>query len=193
MGISGYKRLLDIRYSKINNFRNRLQIIAEHHSERLLICPSNTISFGITLNHLCQNNNHDDESDMTYIKSIQKDISMFGSMLFHRCVSGTRVIPRGEYKAMDNNNNENQKQEFIGYGSSIDNYHSSYMTAACSIGITDEEIDCFFIRLHQTFDEYHKKYNNKKKMMIKTTTQDDEANKTISIQKEEEQEPEEQK
>jgi len=44
--------------------------------------------------------------------------------------------------------------EFLSYGSHYDNYPSPYLTAACAIGITKEEIDKFIIRLGKTIEEY---------------------------------------
>ena len=67
-------------------------------------------------------------------------------MLFSRCVSGTRVVPRAESKMIGNH-------EFLGFGSSVEGYAHAYMTAACAIGLTKEELDEFFIRLDKTFQE----------------------------------------
>lgn len=89
----------------------------------------------------------DDETDSEYIKSVAKDISSFGAMLFTRCVSGTRVIPRAETKTMDT-------YVFEGFGSSVHNFPHAYMTAACAIGVSPAEVDEFFIRLDKTLAEY---------------------------------------
>ena len=71
-------------------------------------------------------------------------------MLFSRCVSGTRVVPRGESKTIGG-------QDFIGFGSSVTDYPHAYMTAACAIGVTAGEIDEFLLRLDKTLKEFKRK------------------------------------
>jgi O-phospho-L-seryl-tRNASec:L-selenocysteinyl-tRNA synthase len=146
MGLTGYKRLLDERTSMLETFPDRLDSVAKKYGERLLICPSNTISFGITLDALPRQQ-RDDETTEDYTKAVAKDTSSFGAMLFSRCVSGTRVVPRAQTKVMSG-------EEFVGFGSSTSNYHSAYMTAACAIGVSKTEIDEFFVRLDKTLGEY---------------------------------------
>ena len=94
MGLNGYKRLLNQRQTMLETFPNRLQAVAEKHGEKILSCPANTISFGMTLDSLARPK-RDDETEADYLKSVAKQISSFGAMLFSRCVSGTRVVPRG--------------------------------------------------------------------------------------------------
>jgi O-phospho-L-seryl-tRNASec:L-selenocysteinyl-tRNA synthase len=146
MGLTGYKRLLDERTSMLETFPDRLDSVAKKYGERLLLCPSNTISFGITLDALPRQQ-RDDETTEDYTKAVAKDTSSFGAMLFSRCVSGTRVVPRAQTKVMSG-------EEFVGFGSSTSNYHSAYMTAACAIGVSKTEIDEFFVRLDKTLGEY---------------------------------------
>jgi O-phospho-L-seryl-tRNASec:L-selenocysteinyl-tRNA synthase len=52
-------------------------------------------------------------------------------------------------------------QEFVGFGSSTSNYHSAYLTAACAIGVSQAEIDEFFVRLDKTLAEYAAKRKKK--------------------------------
>lgn len=147
MGMNGYKRLLAERQEMLKTFPSRLNEVAEKYGERILECPTNTISFGITLDKLARPRREDErEDDAAYLKEVGKDISQFGSMLFSRCVSGTRVVPRAQSKTMGDH-------EFLGFGSSVDGYAHAYMTAACAIGLTKEEMDEFFIRLEKTFQE----------------------------------------
>jgi O-phospho-L-seryl-tRNASec:L-selenocysteinyl-tRNA synthase len=146
MGLTGYKRLLDERTSMLETFPDRLDSVAKKYGESLLLCPSNTISFGITLDALPRQQ-RDDETTEDYTKAVAKDTSSFGAMLFSRCVSGTRVVPRAQTKVMSG-------EEFVGFGSSTSNYHSAYMTAACAIGVSKTEIDEFFVRLDKTLGEY---------------------------------------
>ncbi|KAL3937936.1 MAG: hypothetical protein SGBAC_007058 [Bacillariaceae sp.] len=153
MGLNGYTRLLKERQTMLETFPNRLQAVAEKHGERILSCPANTISFGMTLDGLARSKT-DDESEAEYLQSVAKQISSFGAMLFSRCVSGTRVVPRGEVKTMGDH-------DFVGFGSSTSNFGHAYMTAACAIGVSTQELDEFFVRLDKTLAEFHTKKNKK--------------------------------
>ncbi|GKY91421.1 hypothetical protein MPSEU_000114400 [Mayamaea pseudoterrestris] len=150
MGLKGYERLLKERNELAQAFPARLQAVADRHGERLLLCTDhNTISFGITLDKLARPRNPD-ENENDYLKAVSKDISTFGAMLFSRCVSGTRVVPRGETKRIGT-------IEFKGFGSSTDNYPHAYMTAAVAIGVRPAELDEFLIRLDKAFRQYQKR------------------------------------
>ncbi|KAG7350578.1 pyridoxal-phosphate dependent enzyme [Nitzschia inconspicua] len=154
MGLNGYKKLLNERMNMLKNFPSRLDTVAKKHGERLLICQSNTISFGITLDALARPQ-QDGETEDEYTKSVAKDISSFGAMLFSRCVSGTRVVPRAQTKVLSG-------EDFVGFGSSTDNYKHSYMTAACAIGVSKAEIDEFLVRLDKALGEYASKMGKTK-------------------------------
>jgi O-phospho-L-seryl-tRNASec:L-selenocysteinyl-tRNA synthase len=169
MGLNGYKRLLQERNDMLQTFPTQLETVARKYGERLLICPSNTISFGITLDTLARPQNVE-ETDDHYAKSAARDISSFGAMLFARCVSGTRVVPTAQKKIMSG-------EEFMGFGSSTNNYHSSYMTAACAIGVSKIEIDEFFVRLDKTLGEHAGK---QQKQLQKQQQQHQEAGKVLS-------------
>ena len=69
--------------------------------------------------------------------------AFLGSMLFTRCVSGTRVVPRGQLKSVSG-------VEFTGYGASVTDYPHDYLTAACAIGLSVAELDEFVVRLDKT-------------------------------------------
>ena len=155
MGFNGYTSLLQQRQTLLETFPQRLAQIAEAHGERLLQCPSNTISFGITLDTLPPRPKKDDEAEQDYLNAVQKDISSLGAMLFSRCVSGTRVIPRGEIKSMGG------QHIFQGFGSSVDQYPHAYMTAACAIGVHAQEVDEFLKRLDKTLKEFKAKQRKK--------------------------------
>ena len=151
MGLSGYQELLKERTNTIEGFVSRLKQVATKYNERVLYCPANTISFGMTLDHLVRPP-HDEEDEREYLKAIEEDLSSFGAMLFHRCVSGTRVIPRAQTKVM------NRGQEFLGFGSSTDYFPHAYMTAACAIGVSQRETDEFFRRLDKCMKDYKAKH-----------------------------------
>ena len=146
MGLNGYKELLENRMKLITKFQEGLSQICDRYGERLLQCPSNSISFGMTLNQL----HNFAPSDDTTEKNGVEYISYFGSMLFTRCISGTRVVSRGQKKNINN-------IEFQGFGSSTEDYPDSYLTAACAIGLSEDELDAYLLRLERSLKEYHKK------------------------------------
>ncbi len=109
--------------------------VAARHGERVLETPHNSISFGVTLDGFA---------------AAGVDPSLIGSMLFTRCVSGTRVVVSGEEATICGT-------RLQGFGSSTDNYPYTYMTAACAIGVTRAEIDRFVDTLDKTLLEAKKK------------------------------------
>jgi O-phospho-L-seryl-tRNASec:L-selenocysteinyl-tRNA synthase len=150
MGLDGYRQLLAERARLVPMFRSGLQEVAERQGERLLDC-NNSISFGITLDKLIRPNLEErEETDAMYQQAVSSRLTRFGAMLFHRCVSGTRVVARNETKTVGGT-------VFRGYGSSTDEYPHSYLTAACAIGLTESEMHEFFRRLDKTFAEIKKK------------------------------------
>lgn len=149
MGLKGYTRLLSERTEMLQTFPTKLEEVAKKYGERLLECPGNTISFGVTLDGLARQRK-EEESDDEYTRAIATDISSFGAMLFSRCVSGTRVVPRAQAKTIGDYN-------FEGFGSSARNYPNAYMTAACAIGVNVAEATEFLVRLDKAFTEFYSK------------------------------------
>ena len=149
LGLDGYKNLLKEREKLTSLFIQKLEFVAEKYGERILKCD-NSISYGMTLNNL-QRSSHKESRDSDVHS---KDISYFGSLLFTRCISGTRVVPKNQNKSIAG-------YEFDGFGSSTCNYSSSYLTAACAIGLTKKEMEDFFIRLDKALNEYHRKLAKK--------------------------------
>mmetsp|Transcript_29265 Transcript_29265/g.61230 ORF Transcript_29265/g.61230 Transcript_29265/m.61230 type:complete len:511 (-) Transcript_29265:406-1938(-) len=153
MGLPGYQELLQQRRALVATFPDQLRAVAAKYGERVLSCPDNTISFGMTLDSLAPPQEVD-EDEATYHHRISKDITRLGAMLFSRCVSGTRVVPRGVHKTMGT-------QEFAGFGSSTVGYPHAYMTAACAIGLTEPEMQEFLRRLDKTLKDFVKKKTKK--------------------------------
>ena len=135
MGMNGYKNLLEQRQKILQTFPQQFHQVAEKHGERLLVCETNDISFAISLDTMTEKD---------------EDVSALGAMLFSRCVSGTRVVARGEEKTVCG-------FPFHGFGSSVDGYPYSYLTAACAIGLGENEVDLFLRRLDKTLGEFKKK------------------------------------
>ncbi|EED92493.1 hypothetical protein THAPSDRAFT_262555, partial [Thalassiosira pseudonana CCMP1335] len=142
MGLNGYKGILEERKRLTELFGQSLQRVATVFGETVLNCPRNTISFGMTLDNLATINGSDDE--------LNSLITKFGSMLFTRCISGTRVVPRGSTKTISGHT-------FEGFGSSNDDYPYAYMTSACAVGMGEEEMNEFFVRLEKSWIDYRKK------------------------------------
>jgi O-phospho-L-seryl-tRNASec:L-selenocysteinyl-tRNA synthase len=139
MGEAGYRGLRDKRGAMLDGFRVGLERVAAKHGERVLQCRSNTISFGITL------------------ATIPDEFcGMLGSMLFSRCCSGCRVVVKGSTKDVGG-------LKFKGFGSSHDEYGVTYLTAACAIGMREEEAREFFDRLDKCLADVKKKIEKKAK------------------------------
>ena len=98
--------------------------------------------------------NNTNQDDDPHVPTDPQALSGFGSMLFRRCVSGTRVVPQGIKKTMNG-------VVFHGFGSSHDQYPHSYLTAACALGVTAAELHEFIQRLDKTLTEFHKQHAKK--------------------------------
>lgn len=171
MGLDGYKTILDERIRLVGLFRESLHRVADVFGERVLNCPRNTISFGMTLDNLGNLDNSDISDtisnlslDETEAEKQQKElntrITKFGSMLFTRCISGTRIVPRHSTKTISGH-------IFQGFGSSNDNYPNTYMTAACAVGMGEEEMKEFFVRLEKSWFDYRGKLKKESKQNTK--------------------------
>ncbi len=143
MGLGGYTKLLEERNRIMVDFQRKFEEVAKKYGERLLHCPNNTISYGITLDTLSRSIEGENDDSINE----GKITSSFGSMLFTRCVSGTRVVSVGSSKNISG-------QNFAGFGSSTEAFPHSYLTAACAIGLTEDEMDEFFNRLDKCFKDF---------------------------------------
>lgn len=132
LGINGYKSLVTQRKEMYNYLRDELSKIATKHGERLLDTKNNPISMGMTLNSL--------------VTSDPKSVTMLGSMLFLRCVSGTRVVSTVDYK-------EVAGYKFEGWGAHTSKYPVPYLTAAAAIGMQKSDVDQFISRLDKVISK----------------------------------------
>ncbi|CRK99149.1 CLUMA_CG012475, isoform A [Clunio marinus] len=125
LGRDGYMKLVRDRKENFNYLKERFEILAEKHKENILNTKRNPISIAMTLKNFDENN-----------------VSMIGSMLFTRGVSGCRVITTKDDKAIDG-------YLFQGWGSHVTDLinNTPYITAAASIGITKIDIDAFIDKL----------------------------------------------
>lgn len=156
MGLNGYKGILNERKRLTGLFRRKMEKVATVVGERVLNCPRNTISFGMTLDNLAL----DDDDGNNGSQNNNKQITKFGSMLFTRCISGTRIVPRGECKTISGHT-------FQGFGSSHESYNHAYMTAACAVGMGESEMNEFFVRLEKSWKDYCAKREKERKKKAK--------------------------
>uniref|UniRef100_T1ITR7 O-phosphoseryl-tRNA(Sec) selenium transferase n=1 Tax=Strigamia maritima TaxID=126957 RepID=T1ITR7_STRMM len=135
LGSAGYRKLLSERKNVFNYLRDELLKCCESNGEKLLHTPSNTISQAMTLTTLPQNDND--------------SVTKLGSMLYTRCVSGTRVVAPGLKKEISGTS-------FDHYGSHSKDSMPPYLTAAAAIGMTCSEVDIFIKKLNNVFSELKK-------------------------------------
>lgn len=168
MGLNGYKEILEERVRLTKLFQARFKEVAEAFGEQMLNCPRNTISFGITLDNLVPSNRNmcgDTNKSLNSEQERNKLITKFGSMLFTRCISGTRVVPPGQTKNISGHT-------FLGFGSSNDEYPHAYMTAACAVGMGEEEMVEFFRRLEKSWRDYRSKREKERRKEKKVEEED---------------------
>lgn len=124
LGKDGYLRLVQERKEIFIYLRQKLRNLSTRHNEKLLITKRNPISIAMTLENF----------DKT-------KVSMIGSMLFTRGVSGCRIISTTDVKAIDG-------YKFQGWGSHISlSNNTPYITAAAGLGMTKLEVDNFIDKL----------------------------------------------
>lgn len=122
LGRDGYMKMVKERKESFEYLRDKLSSVAIKHGERMLVSKKNPISLAMTLENFGEN------------------VTMIGSMLFTRCVSGARIVPMNETKKIDGH-------EFLNWGSHHSNNAIPYITAAAAIGIHRSEIDGFLDKL----------------------------------------------
>ena len=173
LGKNGWREALEKREDAFEYMRERLRLTAEAHGERLLETPGNPISMGVTLSALERDlariesgearrdgrgdddENENDKADANEPttptrRTIKTSVSFFGSMLFSRAVSGTRVVVPGKTQEVGG-------ITFCGFGASHDAYPVPYFTAAAALGTTREDVDAFCARLARAFTDFRKK------------------------------------
>ena len=154
LGRRGWRDLLDGREALLDAFGAKLRALAAKHGERVLETPHNRISFGVTLERLAaaaaELQRAEGADDAAAARRLANDkVTKFGSMLFTRCVSGTRVVAPGKTQVIG-------PETFRGFGASADDYPAPYFTVAVALGVAPEELDDFLGRLDKTFLHFHK-------------------------------------
>ena len=163
MGEKGFAELWAERQRLLPVLTERLRSFAEARGERLLPCPRNSISIGVTLAAVGKGKKGGgDEAANTTPPSTGAAAaatptapgteSFIGSMLFQRNVSGCRVVvPNGKATAVGG-------CSFVNWGAHHTAYPVPYFTAACSIGLTAAEIDLFMERLEGVWKKFEKSH-----------------------------------
>jgi O-phospho-L-seryl-tRNASec:L-selenocysteinyl-tRNA synthase len=128
MGKNGFEQIHQERRRCLPLLIDGLSLLTKQFEERVLISCCNTISIGISLSFL-----HDAPSYL-------------GSMLFKRAVSGCRVIAASSSSTPTTTIGG---YPFVGWGAHCDSYPTSYLTAACAVGIRETEIYQFLHKLEK--------------------------------------------
>lgn len=144
MGAEGWKRALTDREDVYRYMGEKLRETAEVNGERMLETPGNPISMGMSLASLAMEGSGGGGGGGGV------GVSFFGSMLFSRCVSGTRVVAPGKRQEVGG-------VVFDGFGASHDCYPVPYFTAAAALGTTRDDVDRFCSQLSKCFKDYRKK------------------------------------
>ena len=145
LGKDKIKYLIKDRKEKYKILVEKFKKIAEKYEEKLLIPNNNKISIAITLENIIKKAGNLKE---------KKDITEIGALFFNRQISGVRIIAR------NNNDTEISGYKFKNYGCSSDDYkYLPYMTFACAIGITNDEVEEFCKKFEKIIDEFIKNKN----------------------------------
>jgi len=171
LGAAGWKRLLQERKDNAAWFQDRFAKAAERQGLRLLSCPANKISFVCDLNPLAKEMAEKGKADVDHL-------TFLGSALFTRRVSGPRVVlcsqpaasscpeaPAADVEAEAEERPQSLKLKgryrktidgtaFESYGAHTDEYPCCYLTAACAIGATRGEMECFLERFESSVQDF---------------------------------------
>eukprot|EP00386_Alphamonas_edax_P014576 GDKI01044732.1.p1 GENE.GDKI01044732.1~~GDKI01044732.1.p1 ORF type:complete len:552 (+),score=169.57 GDKI01044732.1:144-1799(+) len=161
MGVNGWKKLREDRRALADVCLKGMQTLAAKHGTRMLDVKENKISFVLDLKPILQ------ECERTSGRRV--DLKMIGSMLFSRRCSGPRVVlcentsqPTDTTHTPDTTHTKNPYAksvaniEFANYGGHSDAYDTPYLTVACAIGATADELQTFIKRLDDTLTEFKK-------------------------------------
>jgi O-phospho-L-seryl-tRNASec:L-selenocysteinyl-tRNA synthase len=133
LGQKGYKQLCTQRKENYAYVKEKLSEVCGRHGERVLDTRHNPISLGVSLS------------------GVPHNLTEFGSMLYLKNVSGTRVVAPGESKTIGSH-------VFSNWGSHHDCYPTAYFTVAAAIGMSRGEVDVFVERLDKVFVKFRKKH-----------------------------------
>jgi O-phospho-L-seryl-tRNASec:L-selenocysteinyl-tRNA synthase len=140
MGESGYHKLLEDRKALCNKLKTSLDSLSTQFNVKLLLSEHNSISYGLSLDEVQFNISSSEQERHT--------LTFLGSMLYQRSVSGCRVVDcNGKISDIG-------KFKFCNWGAHYSNYPCSYLTVACSIGMTETDIELFFERFKKILSKH---------------------------------------
>ncbi|XP_002741399.1 O-phosphoseryl-tRNA(Sec) selenium transferase-like [Saccoglossus kowalevskii] len=160
LGSKGYKKLLADRKDMYKYLSQEISKVTALHGERLLNTKNNTISLAISLSQLQGNT---------------KQLTEFGSMLFTRFVSGTRVIAHESPPLVVSG------YEFNNYGAHTNRYPCTYLTAAAAIGMTKDDVDMFVKRLDKVLGKCLKNVKSQPDCLVESRIDSSEQS-TVELQ-----------
>ena len=165
MGEDGYRALLRERERLLPILHAGLQALADKYSLSILPSSRNSISIGLTLDQLQVTMQQQTGSQPPTVTGSteaipaagpvrrldEKELTFLGSMLYQRSVSGCRVV--GASCAVK----KVAGMDFMSWGAHRNAYPHSYLTAACSIGIREQDISLFLERLDKGIAKFLRK------------------------------------
>lgn len=145
MGQQTWKQILQDRETLFAYLVTQVQPIASKYKERILQTQQrNHISICMTLDSVYEAAKKKQQDKET---SKQQMVQEIGSRLFYRQVTGPRVVVPGQKKRVAG-------IDFVGYGAHHDAYPHCYLTMACAIGMTKQEVHDFVQILDQVLCEF---------------------------------------
>ena len=154
-GRAGYAEALRKREALAPYLHAQLTAVAAAAGERVLHTPHNPISLAFTLANQLGGGGGGVAADAAAPPLLPTSdlgaLTEIGAMLFKRNISGTRVVIPGVAKIIEG-------FEFANYGSHTNGRVVPYLTAACNIGMTKEEVDSFIAVLGKVLAKFRKRH-----------------------------------
>ncbi len=172
-GADGWRRELGGREGQYGRLQAALERAAAAVGERVLVTPGNPISLAVTVDGLVaaaaaaaaatrggdegatagsgkQDAAAQHEQQQQQQQQRQLDVTYFGSMLFSRGVSGTRVLAPGKHATVGG-------VAFADYGCHCGDSPHAYVTAAAALGAGPADAEDFCGRFVKAYREFEKK------------------------------------
>ena len=159
MGESGWLAILSRRTELFERLSGKLRQLAERHGERVLhTAGSNDISIALTVT--APPAATADTADTGTDTAADRSLSLLGSMLYRRGVSGMRVWQPGQTAPFT----QLPLDGWGGHGwhadtasTSTRSSRSGYVSMACAIGMEQAEVDAVIDKLDTTLSQWRKK------------------------------------
>ncbi|CAB3397739.1 unnamed protein product [Caenorhabditis bovis] len=132
-GQNGFRQQFEKQKQMFLKMKRKLVSFAEKIGECVYEVPDNEISLAITLSTIPPDKQ-----------------TLFGSVLFSRGITGSRVVTSTTKVTKIENT------ELVNFGSHCSEQHGGYLNIACAIGMTDVEMEELFCRLTSTYNKFHR-------------------------------------